>query len=131
MKNAFYFILKAPFVLKLFECLPWLFDHVEKKGLIRKIRLISKFMTSQTGSQANTIHILANISRSKGNETMKFDQVIVYRNRKSFFKNHTKKEARRLLRDIILFFKKVLYIKKQVVCSLVSIYFDSAQLSIQ
>ena len=96
MKNAFYFILKAPFVLKLFECLPWLFDHVEKKDLIRKIRLISKFMTSQTGSQANTIHILANISRSKGNETMKFDQVIVYRNRKSFLQKSYKKRGKEI-----------------------------------
>ena len=109
MKNAFYFILKALFVLNLFECLSWLFGHVEKKDLIRKIRLISKFMTSQTGSQTNTIHILPNISRSKGNETMKFDQVIVYRNRKVFFKNNTENEARRLLPDIILFFTKALY----------------------
>ena len=39
MKNAFYFILKALFVLKIFR----------KNDLIRKIRLISKFMTSQPG----------------------------------------------------------------------------------
>ena len=93
MKNVFYFILKAPFVLNLFECLPWLFGHVEKKKdrKIRKIRLISKFMTSQTGSQTNTTHILPNISQSKGNETMKFDQVIVYRNRESFLQKSCKK----------------------------------------
>ena len=30
MKNAFYFILKALFVLKIFKFLPWLFVHVEK-----------------------------------------------------------------------------------------------------
>ena len=41
MKNGFYFILKALFVLK-----------------IRKIRLTSKFMTSQPGSQTIAIHIL-------------------------------------------------------------------------
>ena len=29
MKNAFYFTLKAPFVLKIFKYLTWLFDHVE------------------------------------------------------------------------------------------------------
>ena len=45
MKNAFYFILKAPFVLKIFKFLYCLFGHV-KKGLIRKVRLIWKFMTS-------------------------------------------------------------------------------------
>ena len=30
MKNAFYFILKAFFVLKIFKFLPWIFGHVEK-----------------------------------------------------------------------------------------------------
>ena len=31
---------------------------------------------SQTGQQINTIHILLNISRSKGNQTMKCGQLI-------------------------------------------------------
>ena len=31
MKNAFYFILKALFVLILFKILSWLFGHVEKR----------------------------------------------------------------------------------------------------
>ena len=30
MKNDFYFILKAFFVLKIFKLLSWLFGHVEK-----------------------------------------------------------------------------------------------------
>ena len=30
MKNAFYFILKTFFVLKIFQFLSWLFNHVEK-----------------------------------------------------------------------------------------------------
>ena len=30
MKNAFCFILKAPFILKIFKFLSWLFGHVEK-----------------------------------------------------------------------------------------------------
>ena len=33
-------------------------------------------MTSQSGSQSITIHILPSISRSKGNQTMKFGQLI-------------------------------------------------------
>ena len=33
-------------------------------------------MTSQIGKQAIAIHILPNISRSKGDQTMKFDQSI-------------------------------------------------------
>ena len=37
-------------------------------------------MTSQSGSQATTIHILPNISQSKGNQTMKFGQLIEYSN---------------------------------------------------
>ena len=45
---------------------------------MRKLRLISKFMTSQIGRQAIIKHILSNISRSKGNKTMKFGQLIVY-----------------------------------------------------
>ena len=46
MKNAFYFIFKAFLVPKIFKFLSWLFGHVEKNGFIRKIRLISKFITS-------------------------------------------------------------------------------------
>ena len=30
MKNVFYFILKALFILKVFKSLSWLFSHVEK-----------------------------------------------------------------------------------------------------
>ena len=76
MKNAFYSILKALFILKIFKFLSWRFGHVEKNGLIRKISLVSKFMTSQPGKQTIIIHILPNISRSKDNQTMKFGQGI-------------------------------------------------------
>ena len=54
MKNAFYFTLKALFVLKIFKFLSVLFDYV-KKRLDRKIRLIAKFVTSQPGKQTITI----------------------------------------------------------------------------
>ena len=33
-------------------------------------------MTSQPGEQTIAIHVLRNISRSKGNQTMKLDQLI-------------------------------------------------------
>ena len=49
MKNFFYFILKALFVLKIFRFLSLLFVHVEENDLIRKIRLILKYMASQPG----------------------------------------------------------------------------------
>ena len=47
-----------------------------KNDLISKIWLISKFMMSQPGHQTIAIHILSNISRSKGNRTMKFGQLM-------------------------------------------------------
>ena len=48
--------------------------HVGKR-LDMKAKVNSEFMTSQTGKQTIIIHILPNISRSKGNQTMKFRQL--------------------------------------------------------
>ena len=50
-------------------------------SLIRKMSLISKYLTSQPGQQTITIHIFSNISRSKGNQTLKFGQAIEYNNK--------------------------------------------------
>ena len=55
-----------------------------KNGLIRKVKLISKFMTSQPGKQTIAIHTLPNISRIKVNQTMKFGQLIEYDIRNTF-----------------------------------------------
>ena len=56
--------------------------------LIKMIRLISNFMTSQP---TIVIHILPNISTSKHNQTMKFDQSIECNMRNIFFeKSYTK-----------------------------------------
>ena len=60
----------------------------KKLGLIGKVRLISKFMMSQLGKQTIAIHILPNISRSEGNQTLKFDQLKEYNIRNIFFENH-------------------------------------------
>ena len=46
--------------------------------------LISKFMTSLTGKLLIAIHILPTILRSKGNQTMKFGQLIDYKMRNIF-----------------------------------------------
>ena len=54
------------------------FWSCRKNGLIRKIRLTSKFMTSQPGLQTITIHILPNISQSKEDQTINFGQLIEY-----------------------------------------------------
>ena len=42
-------------------------------------------MTSQPGLQAIAIHILPNISQSKGNQTIKFGQLIEYNKGNMFF----------------------------------------------
>ena len=90
MKNAFYFTLKALLVLKIIKFLYRLFAHV-KNDLIRKIRLISEFMTSKPGNQTIETQILNNISRSKAKQAMKFGQLIEYNMRNIFReKSYTK-----------------------------------------
>ena len=49
-------------------------------------------MTSQLGKQAIAMHILLNISRSQGNQAMKFGQLIVYNMKNIFLENLTKRE---------------------------------------
>ena len=41
-------------------------------------------MTSQSSSKTIVIHILPNISQSKGNQKMKFDQLIEHNKRNDF-----------------------------------------------
>ena len=41
-------------------------------------------MMSQLGEETIAMHILSNISRGKGNQTMKFDQLIEYNIRNIF-----------------------------------------------
>ena len=66
-EKSFYFIFmsKAPFFLKIFTFLFCLFGY--ESGLSRKLSLIWKFMTSHTGQQIITIHILSIASRSESN----------------------------------------------------------------
>ena len=57
-------------------------------------------MTSQTGQQIIAINILPNISRSKGNKTMKFGQSIEYNIRNfSFLKKHIQNVAEKIVTD--------------------------------
>ena len=58
-----------------------------KNGLIRNIRLTSKFMTSQPGLQTIAIHILLNM-------TMKFGQLIEYNKRNIFLQKLCRKWGR-------------------------------------
>ena len=62
-------------------------------------------MTSQLGQATITIHILTNISRSKGNQVMKFHQLIEYNMRNIFIeKSYTKCGGEAIPRP---FFKKL------------------------
>ena len=91
-------MLRALLVLEIFQFSSRHFGYVEE-SLIRKLELISKFMTSQTGQQVIAIHILFNISRSKDNQTMKFGQLIEYSRRNvSLEKSYTKCGGRASLR---------------------------------
>ena len=68
---------------------------------MRKLWLVSKFMTSQTKQQVITINIFANISRSKGNQTMKFSLLIDYNMRNIFLeKSYAKYGGKASHRDL-------------------------------
>ena len=55
-------------------------------------------MTSQTGQQIITIHVLPTISSSKDNQVMKFGKLIKYKMKKYFSsKNNVKNELERLI----------------------------------
>ena len=91
MKNAFYLISKALFVLK--TCLV-----IWENGLEGKQMLISNFVMSQAGKQMITIHILLhilpNISRSKSNQKLKFGQLIEYEVSIIFLQKSCRKRGR-------------------------------------
>ena len=67
-------------------------------------------MTSQTGKQINSINLLPEISGSKRNKTiMKFDQLIESNVKKFFKKSNAENKAGELVRDLFLFFGKILH----------------------
>ena len=99
MEKTFYFTLKALFVLKIFKFLSWLFGHV-KKSLIRGINFKIYDVTNW-----KTIYILTKISKSKGNQTMRFGQLVEYKMRNIFFfflKYHTQNLVNDLFLDPFL-----------------------------
>ena len=59
-------------------------------------------MTSQTGQQTITIHILPNISRNKGNQTMKFVQLKAYNMRNIFLLIHAQNVVEKLVPDPLI-----------------------------
>ena len=72
--------------------------------MIRKLRLIPKCVTSHTRKQIITIHILSNILRSKGNQAIKFGQLMEYDVRTVFPKNRAENKAEILVLDLVLLF---------------------------
>ena len=70
-------------------------------GLIRRLGLTSKFMTTHTGQPIITRQIISNISKSKDNQSMKFSQVIEYNVRNVFL---SKNDPERLDPDLFQFF---------------------------
>ena len=62
---------------------------MQKNSLTGKIRFILKFKTSQHGKKTIATHILHNIAKTKGNQTMRFGQLIEYNIRNIFLeKSH-------------------------------------------
>ena len=68
---------------------------------MRKIRLVSTFMMSESGKQTFGIQIFPNTSRIKGNQTRKFGQLIEYR-RTFFLKDHVQNVVEKLFPDPFL-----------------------------
>ena len=67
MRNGFYFILKALFILKMFKFLFWLFGYIQKTIWLKK--QVNFKIYDVTARLTITIHILPNISLSMDKET--------------------------------------------------------------
>ena len=80
---------------------------MQKNGFIRKLWLISKSVTSQTWQQIITI--TQNISKSKGNQAIKFGLLIKYSENNNFL-DHAENEVGTLVQDhfFLKFFNKVI-----------------------
>ena len=65
-------------------------------------------MTSQAGLQTIARHILFNISESRGNQTMKFGQLIKYNKRNIFFQKLCRRWDKQTSSRPLFIFKKSL-----------------------
>ena len=82
---------------------------MQENGLIRKLRLISKFITSSTLKQIIKIQILTNTSRSNDNKTMKLGQLIEYNVKNIFLQNSCTKWGTKTSFRPLFVFKKASY----------------------
>ena len=70
-------------------------------------------MTSQPDLQKITTHTQLNISRHKGNQTIKSGQSVEHPKRKIFIKKICRNEAGKLVRDYFFVFQKAVYQVKE------------------
>ena len=102
MKNAFCFVLKALFVLKIFKFLYWFFDHTEKTAWLGTSSYFQNlWFYNLVNKQLQWTHCPI---KSKGNQTKKFSQSIEYNKRIIFLQNHAGNKAERLVPGVILLF---------------------------
>ena len=104
MKNTFSFTWKSFFVLNVFKFLSWLFGHVEER-LHYKDKINFKLYNVTTWLTNNCSNIFPSISRSKGDQTKKGDQLIEYNMRNIFLEKLYMKCSRETI--FRLFFKKL------------------------
>ena len=80
MDDAFYFILKALFVLKIFKFFSWVLWSCRKTGWSEKLNKFQNLFISksQPVKQTVTINTLLDITKSKNNKTIKFGLLIEY-----------------------------------------------------
>ena len=96
-----FFTSKALFVLKIFKFLSRLFGHVAKR-LDKKDKVNFKFYDVTAWLTTNFNTHIAQIFRSKSNQTMKFGQLIECNIRNIFPKNHTQNVVEKLASDPFL-----------------------------
>ena len=90
MKNAFYFMLKPLFVLEISIFLSWSFGYVEKH-LEKKVMVNFEIYDVTNWIRNNHNTNSTNISGSKGNQAIKFGQLINYSVRHIFLQNSCRK----------------------------------------
>ena len=100
IKNAFYFILKALFGLKIFKCLSLLFGD-EEKHFDKKDKFNFKIYDVKTWETNNCNTHIAQYLKNKGNQKMKFGQLIKYNMGNIFLENHTQNVVEELFPDPI------------------------------
>ena len=94
MKNAFYFILKAFFVLKIFKFLSQRFGHVEKTAWLERYNWFQNLWRhSVVNKQLQYTHYPISYE-VKGNQTMKFGQFIKYSKKNIFLQKSCRKWGR-------------------------------------